>query len=302
MKYITEKNVIIFDPSFNEELNLSSLPTNYNQIIFSDYNLNYNLFEAFENNNFVYFEYLRSDFDQPVSNLPYGITHLTFGFHFNQSVSNLPYGISHLTFGECFNQPVDALPPTITHLTFNMYSIFNHTISNIPTSITHLSLGQAFNQPVDNIPSSITHLTIGILFNQSISNLPSSIQYLTLGCDLPISNLPFSIRNLTLFWYFNHPVDALPYSITHLTFDDGAFNQPIDLLPSSITHLTFGHYSMFNQSLNNLPINLEYIELSPMYKNKILNIPPKLSAIKCSTKYAYINDFNDLTGLKVISY
>ena len=57
MDYITNNEIIIFDPSFNKKLD-PTLLKNYKQLIFSNYNLgdynlgNYNLFEAYENNNF----------------------------------------------------------------------------------------------------------------------------------------------------------------------------------------------------------------------------------------------------------
>jgi hypothetical protein len=55
------------------------------------------------------------------------LTHLTFDEDFNQPVNNLPQGLTpleesrrswltHLTFGRNFNQEVDNLPQSLTHL------------------------------------------------------------------------------------------------------------------------------------------------------------------------------------------
>ena len=51
MNWITNLDTIIFDPDFNELLN-HNLLLNYQNIIFSDYRLNNNLFENYKNNNF----------------------------------------------------------------------------------------------------------------------------------------------------------------------------------------------------------------------------------------------------------
>ena len=98
---------------------------------------------------------------------------------------------------------------------------------------------------------------------------------------------------------FNQPIDMLPSSITHLTFGL-YFNQPVDDFPSSIQHLTFNYFSKFDKSLNNLPINLEFIRLLVGYINKNSNIPPKLSVINCHIDYPCISDYN--TDIKIITY
>jgi len=139
MNYITSGDTIIFEPSFNNELDYGLLK-DYRKIIFSNYNLDDSLFERYENNNFKNIKIIGSDFNHSVDNLPSIVTHLTFGFHFN-----------------C---PVDNLQSSITHLTFGFY--FYHTVDNLPSSITHLTFGTYFNRIVDNLPSSITHLEFGL--------------------------------------------------------------------------------------------------------------------------------------------
>ena len=148
--YITKDSIIIFSPYFNGELDIEFL-SNYKQIIFSNYELNDELFDAYANNEFKNLKYIGSKYDLQIVfpqkliytcicsyltlghkfnheiNLPENLTHLTFGFHFNQSV-NLPKNITHLTFGGNFNQPVN-LPENLTYLTFGSY--FNQPV-NLP--------------------------------------------------------------------------------------------------------------------------------------------------------------------------
>ena len=76
MNYITKGNTIIFDSLFNEELD-HELLTNYNQIIFSNYDLNDvdvngdgDLFYAYENNDFNNKWWpIESKFNRTVDNL-----------------------------------------------------------------------------------------------------------------------------------------------------------------------------------------------------------------------------------------
>jgi hypothetical protein len=108
MDYITSNNTIIFSPEFNKPL-IPELLSNYKKIIFSDFELNYSLFEAYENNNL---HYLGSKFNQTLddslNNLT-SLTHLTFGNYFNQTLNdslNKLTSLTHLTFGYSFNQPL----------------------------------------------------------------------------------------------------------------------------------------------------------------------------------------------------
>ena len=178
MNYITKGDTIIFGPSFNDELDYQLL-TNYQRIIFSNNELNNNLFDAYENNDINLF-YKNSCFNQSISNLPSSITHLTFGGDFNQSVDNLPSSIQNLTFGFWFNLPVDLLPSSITHLTFG--DKFNQPVNTLPPLITHLTFGSCFNHLIDALPSGITHLTLGwySIFDHTLNNLPPNLKFIQL--------------------------------------------------------------------------------------------------------------------------
>jgi len=85
------------------------------------------------------------------TNIPFKVTHLTFGFDFNQPINNcIPSSVSHLIFGFRFNQPIkDITPSSVTHLTFG--ELFDQPINNcIPSSVSHLTFGWHFNQPINN--------------------------------------------------------------------------------------------------------------------------------------------------------
>ena len=51
MEYMIKDNTIIFSPEFNKPFD-SELLLNYKKIIFSNFTLNYSLYEAYENKNF----------------------------------------------------------------------------------------------------------------------------------------------------------------------------------------------------------------------------------------------------------
>ena len=112
VEYITKDETIIFSPYFNKLLN-GELLINYKKIIFSDYELTYQLFDRYENNNFSSLNYISSKFNQSLGNSLnnlVNLTHLTLGNNFNQSLGNSLDNLinlthlTHLTFNWCFNQ------------------------------------------------------------------------------------------------------------------------------------------------------------------------------------------------------
>jgi len=123
MDYITNEETIIFSPDFNKPLDPAFL-SNYKKIIFSNYKLDDNLFEAYENNNFNDLIHISSKFNQSLehslNNLT-SLTNLTFGAKFNQALDNFLEdltSLTHLTFGKHFNQK-DDLPTNIKLITIN---------------------------------------------------------------------------------------------------------------------------------------------------------------------------------------
>jgi len=115
----------------NSNINFYSGCTN---IIFSDYELDVNLFDAYQNNNlsnltqFYNCNWIGNAFNQPLSNSLdnlINLTHLTFGTNFNQPLSNSLdklINLTHLTFGDAFNSQLSNSLDKLTlliHLTFD---------------------------------------------------------------------------------------------------------------------------------------------------------------------------------------
>jgi hypothetical protein len=157
MEYMIKDNTIIFSPEFNKPFD-SELLLNYKKIIFSNFTLNYSLYEAYENKNFKNLYTIVSKFNQILGvslDKLTSLTHLTFGYSFNCQLSNSLDKLTlltHLTFGGCFDCPL------------------SNSLSNL-TSLTHLTFGWAFNNPLANSLdklSSLTHLTFGYRFNQPL--------------------------------------------------------------------------------------------------------------------------------------
>ena len=77
MDYITKDRTIIFNPYFNNEIK-TELLLDFDKVIFSNYELNDNLFEAYELNNFNELNIASSSiFNLPI-NLPTNIIHFNF--------------------------------------------------------------------------------------------------------------------------------------------------------------------------------------------------------------------------------
>ena len=312
MDYIVKNDTIIFSPEYGDEpLNINLL-SRYKKVIFSNYELNEDLFDKYESNNLKNLIYIGSIFNNQIANLPNTLTYLTFGKYFNQQVNNLPNTLTYLTFGFYFNHQVDNLPNTLTYLTFSTY--FNKPVDNLPNTLTHLTFGIYFNKPVDNLPNTLTHLTFDYYFNQPVDKLPNTLTYLTF-CYIfnqPINNLPKTLIHLTFGQKFDKRVD-LPLNILYLKLDcnnqylinnlhNGIeelefgfnFNLELNNLPSSIKKISFDKYSSYNKELNCLSNFIESITLPKFYDKKILKIPKELKKVICFRAYKFIKDFDNL--------
>ena len=291
MIFIVKDDTIIIAPKFNKLLDLE-LINKYKNLIFSNYALNDDLFYNYKNDNICNLQFIKSEFNQKINNLPNSLTHLTFGNNFNQEVNNLPNSITHLTFGRSFNQDVNNLPNSITHLIFGWN--FNQEVNNLSNSITHLTFGYHFNQEVNNLPNSITHLIFGVCFNQEVNNLPNSLTHLIFGSNFNQKvDLSFNIKYLKLNCNNLYLIDYLPNSIEELELDYH-FDLELNNLPSSIKKISFHINSKYNKELNCLPNFIELLQLPQYYDKKIFKIPQELKKLICYKKYIYINDYNNI--------
>jgi len=263
--YITKDDTIVFSPKFDKSLNCELL-SNHKKIIFSDYELNNNLFDAYENNKFTDLGLICSSFDQPLTNSLNNLTsltHLTFGWYFNQPLDNSLdklTSLTQLTFGYCFNQPLTNSLNNLTYLTrLTFGNYFNQPLDNSLdnlTSLTHLTLGWNFNQPLGNSLNnltSLTHLTLGYYFDQK-DDLPFNVTSISLNCDNA--------------YYTNYLTD----SIEEIEFGH-KFNLELNNLPSSIKKIVFNKGSNYDKELNCLPNGLEILQLPFKYNLSIQNIP-----------------------------
>ena len=265
--YITNETCIIFDPKYDKLLDPElNIQTQYKKIIFSNYKLSNELFEAYENDNWQKFYYTGSKFNQPLANSLNNctaLTHIQFGYCFNCHLSNSLdncIALTHIQFGFYFNQPLDNL------------------LDNC-TSLTHISFGSRFNQPLHNSfdnCTALTHIGIGYNFNQKLE-------------------LPFNIKSLSLDSNNMNYTDHLSDNIEEIELGLH-FNLELDNLPSSIKKIIFDKWSKYNKKLNCLPNGLLTLQLPLYYDQQISLIPSALSKLICSENYTFIEDF---TGVDV---
>jgi len=97
--------------------------------------------------------------------------------------------------------------------------------------------------------------------------------------DYCIKELEDSEQNKYKYFYLNKNIplnekiikEMEKYNIVE--FGDN-FNQPVDNLPYNIQYLTFGE--SFNQPVDNLPIELECLTFGCNFNQSVDNLPPKL--------------------------
>lgn len=98
MFYTILNNMIIFECDFNfvQEKDIFNILLNVNIIYFKNYNYNdydYDICIETNNNYNVQYNFIGSQFNQPIDNLPISIQNLTLGYMFNQLINNLPNSI-----------------------------------------------------------------------------------------------------------------------------------------------------------------------------------------------------------------
>eukprot|EP01112_Ceratiomyxa_fruticulosa_P019290 TRINITY_DN6297_c0_g3_i1.p1 TRINITY_DN6297_c0_g3~~TRINITY_DN6297_c0_g3_i1.p1 ORF type:complete len:286 (-),score=61.90 TRINITY_DN6297_c0_g3_i1:75-932(-) len=249
------------------------------------------------------------DLQQPLTNLPFSLKRLCFGYYFKQQIGDLKQlpNLTHIYFGMNFNQPIDnLLPDSLEHLEFVHFSCFNQTINSLPPNITFLKLPSSFNQPLTALPPKITKLTFlqnfnqlinrnnlplnlkqlefcyDSCFNHSINDLPLSITHLTMNdmFNLPIASLPPNLKRLELGRYFNQVLDSrnLPATLEDLKIWRDFFNYPITDLPEKLTRLSIGNG--FNQPLDALPSGLIYLCVGDSFDQPITSLPSTLKTFK----------------------
>jgi hypothetical protein len=234
---------------------------------------------------------------------------IIFKPEFNESLDNYSNIISKC-IGLIFSNYTD---PKIAIETNNKYfhnyqdkyskSLFNQPLQDSLQNLTQLkqlNLGYSFNQPLKDSLQNLTQLkqlNFGYCFNQqltdSLQNL-TQLEQLTLGYSFnqPLE-IPWNIKYLILDCNIPNIIDYLSNNIQELTLGIN-FNLELNNLPNSIKKIIFNEQSRYNYKLDNLPNSLEYLELNKNYAHPIQKFPFNLSTIKCSSKYKYINNFNNI--------
>lgn len=127
--------------------------------------------------------------------------------------------------------------------------------------------------------------------------------------DDDIINSLKTIKSIYFGSCFDHPIDCLPNNIEKIIFDiDSVFNQQINNLPVNLKEIYLGnHFNQpvnclpssltkiifgisFNQSLDNLPNGLEELVLGIGFLQKLENLPSSIKKINIFDLYPYITN------------
>lgn len=275
--YDIKRSAIIFKYEFNLALDkhLNSIKQ-YNKIIF---NINFNY---------------------PIDNLHYDITHLELGYEFTHSVKifskfNL---MTHLKISYYRNK-IDIFPTFLKWLNIKKY---NYELDNLPSGLLYLITKSFFKY--DNLPCGLLYLKTNFILSH-ISNLPSSIKYLDIydKYNTSMDNLPNSLYYLTISVQ-KFDIINLPKNIYHLTILLTLINVPNILLPSCLSQLviaSFWHdYNTINLNKLILPSKLKYLEC--LCSNIPINIPNSVEHLVIGHHdfFTYLKLPKELKILKII--
>lgn len=195
----------------------------------------------------IVFDYNFTDNTNLINCLPSNIKYIIFDYesYFDKPIYNYPLSLEYIKFGMNFNQSIDYLPPTLKYLI----------------------LGECFNQNLNNIPISIEYISVDSMFNQPIDNLSDNIKELYLYSDnfnFPICKLPKNLEKLKIYTYKDIILDNNCFAeLTTLKEVDlrYGFNSSLDNIKWSDSIKILKLKESFNQRLDNLPKNLESIEV-----------------------------------------
>lgn len=174
-----------------------------------------------------------STFDQPIKKTPSTLLTIRFGNYFNQDIRNLSHNITQIYFGRKFNQPLvdengkNILPPQLKVIVFG--EEFNKPIENLPKSIKLIGFGKYFDQSIDNLPEGLRILLFGYTVNQIKNKINiESISGTFFGKNTKvIERLPSTVEKIygylqknPLFESFKHLVCSDSYGFNKLYGED----------------------------------------------------------------------------------
>lgn len=241
-----------------------------------------------------------------IKNLPSNINYLSIFIEiFYSSFNNLPNKITNLDIGICNGfEKILKLPNSINKLIFdipsyttNTLNFFSHNlkninfkslnknINNLPLNIDKLKFYTLTNICFNNLPFNITNLNMDCRqFNKSLKNLPNKIikfEIFSHNFEKTLKYLPNSIKTIIQYLPFYNNLD-LNINLRKLVLNDNEFN--INNLPLNLNYIELS--SKFKNNINNCSCNLTTLILFWCFNKNINNLPNKLTKLKLS------NDFN----------
>ena len=237
-----------------------------------------------------------------------------FGYYFNSSIDALPDNIKKITWCtfSLFDTDINKFPENLESLDLtkicpgvNICKIPDNVkvlelpskkinLVNIPLNIETLYLGgqtdslELISQL--NKLELIKKLSVGIINEDTytdfdLTNLPPQLEILEINSinNINLSNLPNRLRELFIESEFDCSLDFLPESLEQLVIKNSQNNQiNLDFLPTNLKSLIF--FGRKNSiPMNNLPINLEVLDLLVDSLGDTLILPPNLKILKLTT-------------------
>lgn len=286
-------DILLFNDNFKEKLEIFDLPDS------------------------IFYLDLGDTFNNSLDNviLPKYLKKIKFGQQFNQSLefANLPESLETLEFSDysCSLFCV-KLPEFLKEIIFTK---FNSAVPFfLPPHIKKLRFGADYNFSTNSfiIPHKLKSLQIsGSVHNKILfDNLPQSLKNLEIiGLDFPVHNLPINLKHLRIdkidkSKYAECLIKNLSENLESLELIDLNFEiniQHSKLKKMSLINYNFSNFKIIlpqdliclqingnicNQNLiNNLPENLELLEITDILEFEMTNLPISIKELFINTKH-----------------
>lgn len=327
VKKISEQNinVIIFEPQFNERIELEIIPPNIEKIFFgikssvkhddmeefSGYILNdANSFSKFNNkslNNlkntllkWIIFPY-DSTYNYPIMTLPLSLEILTLGNNFSKSLENLPTSLKYFTLQtQNYIQSINSLSQFPNLIYFGLKTSNEIMLKQLPNQTIYFELDSSRKHPIvistseilDLLPQSIRVLKLDCHYKSSLLNLPKNLTELfvsNLHTMQTLQNLPPGLKSLHIRIGKDLFTSEENYKSIFLS------NLPSSLKRLSIETTFYGapkncsnlSNSMCSDTFAYLPETLEMLELKRVYicEHALYNLPSGLKVLNIINCY-----------------
>lgn len=284
-------DILLFDDNFEGKLETFDLP---DSIFYLDFGNSFN-----------------NSLDNVI--LPKYLKKIKFGLQFNQSLefANFPESLETLEFSNYLCSLFCVkLPESLKEIIF---TTFNSAIPFfLPPHIKKLRFGADYNFSTNSfiIPQKLKSLQIsGSIHNKILfDNLPESLKNLEIiGLDFPVHNLPINLKHLRIdkidkSKYTECLINNLSENLETLELIDLNFDIDIEhskLKKMSLINYNFSNFKIIlpqnlislqingdicNQNLiNNLPENLESLEITDTLEFEMTNLPISIKELFINT-------------------